>query len=682
MNGMSIRAKLSLLFIGLAVVPLAGVALVSYYHSIRSVEQVVVARSESLLAEVTTDLDPLFSTLKSDVKLLARNRPVQDLYARYGREDGQAAFDDERPAIGRFFRQFIQGIQYTIARLDYVDGSGERIFSYARGTATDVTGVGMSEDEYSFVIAEPAPESGLSSLKSDAGLSVSNYFADNRSFLRLSYPVRPQANGSAAGAVIADIEVNSLLEQKIGHPALIGTGRSGAPAHGAGSGTPRIAIISHEDQTFVFYPDTSRVGRPLERVLPGLAARYEKTVRHDKGSTSYFEGDEKRLASFANHEQFGWTLVALSNPSHFTAPAERAGFINLAISFAAVLLALILVPFVVGRVTASIRRVTEGAEAIAAGDLDQEITVTTHDETRTLADAFNRMAASLKGTMGELRELTRELEDRVRRRTSALEEANRTVQEQNEKLLRESAAERLRNEVLSMSSSDDLRDVAGVFYRELNGLGIETPMCIMAFIDEERGRRDNYGAFENPRKRGLSWTSPDFKEIDDEVAVCIWDHASDLQDSGSRGEWLDKWRTRQPWTQPFVEGQEEEWEKIDEDFCERFGFETVPWDTSSRTGVTCVPFDQGVTYIHSVGWTDAQLAIVQELNEAVALGYLRFLDFQRLEAQNEALEEANEQIQEANRLKGDRRSLRGRGRPLTIAAPNGTLVPRHRRKVS
>ena len=263
------------------------------------------------------------------------------------------------------------------------------------------------------------------------------------------------------------------------------------------------------------------------------------------------------------------------------------------------------------------------------------------------------MAASLKGMMGELRELTQELEDRVRRRTAALEEANRTVQEQNEQLLRERAADRLRSEVLSMSSSDDLRDVAGTFYRELNGLGIETPTCILAFLDEERGRRDNYMAIKNPHKRGISWTSPDLIEIDNEVAVCIWDHAPDLGDNEWRQEWLGKWHGRRPWTHPVVAGEEEAWHKIDEEFRDRFGLETAPWEEGPRTGVTCVPFDYGVTYINDINWTDEQLAVVQELNEAVALGYLRFLDFQRVEAQNEALEKANEQIQEANRLKSE-----------------------------
>jgi signal transduction histidine kinase len=90
-----------------------------------------------------------------------------------------------------------------------------------------------------------------------------------------------------------------------------------------------------------------------------------------------------------------------------------------------------LIALLIGRITGSIRKVTQGAEAISNGHLDQEIAVRSRDETQTLAEAFNRMSRSLGRTMGDLRQLNEELEDRVRRRTAELEEANRHIQEAN-----------------------------------------------------------------------------------------------------------------------------------------------------------------------------------------------------------------------------------------------------------
>ena len=55
---------------------------------------------------------------------------------------------------------------------------------------------------------------------------------------------------------------------------------------------------------------------------------------------------------------------------------------------------------VVRRTTRSIERVTEGAVAIAAGNLDQRIDVRSSDETHLLAESFNRMTDRLREQIG------------------------------------------------------------------------------------------------------------------------------------------------------------------------------------------------------------------------------------------------------------------------------------------
>jgi hypothetical protein len=52
--------------------------------------------------------------------------------------------------------------------------------------------------------------------------------------------------------------------------------------------------------------------------------------------------------------------------------------------------------YLISNITDSIRRVTRGARAITAGKLDHRIKVRSSDETRVLADAFNRMAERLR----------------------------------------------------------------------------------------------------------------------------------------------------------------------------------------------------------------------------------------------------------------------------------------------
>ena len=86
-------------------------------------------------------------------------------------------------------------------------------------------------------------------------------------------------------------------------------------------------------------------------------------------------------------------------------------------------------------ITNPVKELTRQAQKIAAGRLDEEITVKSRDEIGQLATAFNRMTASLQVSMNDkeraladLRELNRTLEDRIRQRTLELEERSRELE--------------------------------------------------------------------------------------------------------------------------------------------------------------------------------------------------------------------------------------------------------------
>ena len=81
------------------------------------------------------------------------------------------------------------------------------------------------------------------------------------------------------------------------------------------------------------------------------------------------------------------------------------------------------------RITKPVKQLTEQAQKIAAGHLEEQIGVKSRDEIGQLATAFNSMTGSLQVTMrdkehalADLQELNRTLEDRIRRRTVELEE--------------------------------------------------------------------------------------------------------------------------------------------------------------------------------------------------------------------------------------------------------------------
>src|SRR5574337_295588 len=86
------------------------------------------------------------------------------------------------------------------------------------------------------------------------------------------------------------------------------------------------------------------------------------------------------------------------------------------------------------KITQPITRLTESTARMAEGQIDQEISVDSRDELGALATTYNKMAKALKRTLDErarvateLRDLNRNLEDRILERTSQLEESNREL---------------------------------------------------------------------------------------------------------------------------------------------------------------------------------------------------------------------------------------------------------------
>jgi len=164
----------------------------------------------------------------------------------------------------------------------------------------------------------------------------------------------------------------------------------------------------------------------------------------------------------------------------------------------------------------------------------------------------------------------------------------------------EKAAERIRVEVLSMRSSDDLLKVAVMMFQELLRLGIKAPGCGFFFVDEDKGRILWYTALENPRQYGISWTSPDLKEIDETTTASTME----VPITDDWEEDLDHWREGKAWS---VARSAEEDEAEMQPFHELMGFDRqLPFLGRGEWVITNMPFEYGWVGIRHRG-TDLDL---------------------------------------------------------------------------
>ena len=199
------------------------------------------------------------------------------------------------------------------------------------------------------------------------------------------------------------------------------------------------------------------------------------------------------------------------------------------------------------------------------------------------------------------------------------------------------AVERIRAEAMAMGQSSDLVKIMGMMLQEMVGLGIEINRLNIRFVEEEGDDARigiSYYTLPNPRRYGISWTSPSLVESNHKIAVGV------TTSSGPRDEKIiSAWRRGEvlstPVTAADVAARTEELGNL-------FGLDQpMPLDNAeTQDGIHIyVPFKYGIVGFRVIALENDYLIITRELTEALSLGYLRYLDFQRLEEQNQALEE-------------------------------------------
>jgi signal transduction histidine kinase/streptogramin lyase len=205
---------------------------------------------------------------------------------------------------------------------------------------------------------------------------------------------------------------------------------------------------------------------------------------------------------------------------------------------------------------------------------------------------------------------------------------DRRLEVQNRELTIGQAVERVRAEAQSMHQRDDIVKVVAVMWQVLKNLGVEFGSCSIAFVDEDADRIVDYTTIANPRKSGLPWPSATLMEINDEVAVLSFE----TEISQRSDDYMERWRGGKPWSLKMTG------EEADRIFHSGGRQRIAP----RQWNVTIVPFSHGSVSLHTMAFLDSNVPIAQAFTEALSLGYIRYLDFQRLEEARQSAEAANQ----------------------------------------
>jgi signal transduction histidine kinase len=198
---------------------------------------------------------------------------------------------------------------------------------------------------------------------------------------------------------------------------------------------------------------------------------------------------------------------------------------------------------------------------------------------------------------------------------------------------RQAAVDRVRAEVAAMRTSADLERVTPLLWKELTGLGVRFFRCGVYIVDEETGRVRLY--LTNPQGASIAALNLPF---DSHPII------SGTVDFWRRGEvFVDRWdREAFVGWMAFLEAQGL---SIDR---ERYqGAEAPPESLVFQL----VPFTQGMLYVGSAeALPEEDIDLMKSLTNAFSVAYARYLDFQKLEAQNQALEKALDEKEKAQEM--------------------------------
>jgi signal transduction histidine kinase len=202
--------------------------------------------------------------------------------------------------------------------------------------------------------------------------------------VKLIAPLRDEDN-NVTSALVVNLRADQLLAAAAGP-------RAPEKTEPSAESSPVAIILS--PQGFVLYAaDPSKQGQPYTQAFPDLSQVFAPLL---KEKIKDFDRDPWLIQHFLRESNPRLSILMVEDYTNATSKLEIDSYVLLLLTMLLVIVAMLALYYLISEITDSIRRVTKGAKAIATGQLTYQIAVKAKDETRVLAEAFNRMAGRLR----------------------------------------------------------------------------------------------------------------------------------------------------------------------------------------------------------------------------------------------------------------------------------------------
>jgi signal transduction histidine kinase len=375
---MAIRAKLVIIFFAFIIVPMFLLWARWQDTAIASIKSVLKQEVTERAGEISEQITHSLQSQQTQVLDLTR-QPALRSYARGASQSAQVLPND---TLRQDLSAFLLAHQPSYAALIGVNRQGTPLFKIEPGPGPNgvtypfFTGKDFSSED---LVQMPA---GFAEAAKDMVFPTEIQLDNGGPFLYLIAPLR-DADERITAALVIKLRTDQLLTEAAGPRAQAGSSAA----------RPEAVIVSPQG-TVLYAADSKKQGQLYTDAFRDFREPFTE-LKQEKNKVSE-TWQPWLIGHRLREDKPQLSIFLVENYSDAIGKLEFDSYVLLLLTMLLVIVAMLTLYYLISGITDSIRKVTSGARAIATGNLGYQIKIKAKDETRVLAESFNRMASRLR----------------------------------------------------------------------------------------------------------------------------------------------------------------------------------------------------------------------------------------------------------------------------------------------
>lgn len=379
-RNLKIRQKIVLLFLPLPLLAILTVGSFWYWSALNAIEESLKEQTSALAQNASFMIEDYLSQRKLEVRSVSRLIWVEDFF--------------KAVVVGKPVRN-----EYSVKLKTLLLDLSDRYFQI---TCTNNQGQPFSKVQLTSMFPrEEIPvyfENRIFDEQDKIGITEGLYLMPGEIYVSNVKNIR-----GSKSLLLATSVMDSHLKQKLGLLTFIlPVVRMANKIENYNSGLGGRAMVLDETGELLYHSDRKKINQNINASMPNMAKFFDpKMAVHTNSETYNDDNDTTWIISFSHIKNTPWWVAIASPLQTSLASTERAGTFGIAATVGISILLLILSNTLSKRFVRDISEVTEGARAIAAGNLNRQLSVRSNDEIGELARDFNKMTSDLKQLVQE-----------------------------------------------------------------------------------------------------------------------------------------------------------------------------------------------------------------------------------------------------------------------------------------